>query len=185
MTRLKIMNPLKLVFVALGFVFFGLAFAGVFFPVLPTTPFLLLAAFCFSRGSARFDRWFTSTKLYQDYAETFLKHRAMTLKTKIFLCALASTMMLITFFIVPVIWVKILMIGFIVFMLSYFTLRIRTVSPEEDAAIKAEEKALREARAQTPVSLKETVEEVRVMHEEMRDESPAPLQALAAKDERE
>jgi len=40
-----------------GSISLGLGILGIFFPVLPTTPFLLLAAFCYGRGSTRFYHW--------------------------------------------------------------------------------------------------------------------------------
>jgi len=85
-------DNMKIIYVILGFVSMGLGIAGSFLPGLPTVPFLLLASFCFARGSERFHGWFTQTKIYKNYLEDFEKNRSMTLKTKIGLLCLSSTM---------------------------------------------------------------------------------------------
>ena len=66
-----------------GFVSFGLAMIGVVIPILPTTPFVLLAAFCFARSSDRLNAWFKSTKVYQKVLEGYMKKREMTVKVKL------------------------------------------------------------------------------------------------------
>ena len=68
-----------------GFVCFGLGALGAVLPILPTVPFLLGAAFCFARSSARLDAWFHGTKLYRNVLEGFTKKRAMTVKAKLLL----------------------------------------------------------------------------------------------------
>ena len=68
-----------------GFVCFGLGALGAVLPILPTVPFLLGAAFCFARSSARLDAWFLGTKLYRNVLEGFTKKRAMTVKAKLLL----------------------------------------------------------------------------------------------------
>ena len=60
----------------------GLGIVGIFLPALPTVPFLLLASFCFSKGSKRFHDWFIQTKLYKNHLENFEKNKSMTLKNK-------------------------------------------------------------------------------------------------------
>ncbi len=66
-----------------GLICFGLAMVGVVLPILPTTPFLLVAAFCFARSSDKLNTWFRSTKLYHKVLEDYVQKRSMTLKAKL------------------------------------------------------------------------------------------------------
>lgn len=168
------MNPVRILFIALGFIFFGLGALGVVLPILPTTPFLLLASFFFAKGSERFNNWFISTKLYNDYLDSYVKHRSMTRKTKIKILALATTMLVISLIAVPVIYARIFIAAVIAFMYYYFAFRIKTITPEELAAQKAADKAAREQAEQEAITLRETLGEVREMHEEMLEDMPEP-----------
>ena len=85
---------MKIIYIIIGLIATGLGFIGTFLPGLPTVPFLLLASFCFAKGSRRFDRWFKSTKLYKNHLEDFEKNRSMSLKTKIILLLFSSAIML-------------------------------------------------------------------------------------------
>ncbi len=132
---------MKPLFATLGFVFFILGAIGVFLPVLPTTPFLLLASFCFAKSSKRFNDWFLSRKLYKKHLEGFVKNRSMTLRTKVGLCSFASCMLLIAFFLTDILFLRIFIIGLIAFKYYYFIFRIKTIKPaqqseeEEESAI--------------------------------------------------
>ncbi len=68
-----------------------LGFIGIFVPLLPTTPFVLLAAFCFSRGSSRCERWLLDHKLFGPMVRDWRATRAVPLRAK----QLASVMMAI------------------------------------------------------------------------------------------
>ena len=85
---------MKIIYIIIGLIATGLGFIGAFLPGLPTVPFLLLASFCFAKGSRRFDKWFKSTKLYKNHLEDFEKNRSMSLKAKIGILLFSSGMML-------------------------------------------------------------------------------------------
>ncbi|NLB21167.1 MAG: DUF454 domain-containing protein [Clostridium sp.] len=120
---------LKYVYISLGFVFFALGAIGALVPVLPTTPFLLLASAFFAKGSDKYTIWFHSTKLYKNHLKTFYENRSMTRKTKIFLLTFATTMMFLSLLSLPNIYGKISLALLIVYLHYYFHYRIKTVPP--------------------------------------------------------
>lgn len=73
---------MKIFFIILGCITLIIGGIGVILPILPTTPFLLVASFCFAKSSDRLNRWFKGTKLYQNNLESFSKGEGMTIKTK-------------------------------------------------------------------------------------------------------
>lgn len=83
----------KILYLLLGFVGLGLGALGVVLPVLPTVPFLMLAAFCFARSSERVNRWFKGTKLYQENLKDFVAGKGMTAKTKVRIIVTVSLLM--------------------------------------------------------------------------------------------
>ncbi len=120
-------NPVRIVWLLIGFLAMGLGAVGIVLPVLPTTPFLLLASFCLAKGSARFHRWFTGTKLYKKHLESFVENRTMTLKTKFSLLIPASCMLLLAFLAMQNVYGRVFIIFLILFKYVYFFTRIRTV----------------------------------------------------------
>ncbi|CUU04380.1 hypothetical protein JGI2_01116 [Candidatus Kryptobacter tengchongensis] len=73
----------RFVLISLGFIFVGLGILGAFLPVLPTTPFLLLAAACFARSSKKFYNWLLNHKVFGSYIKNYREQRAITLRGKI------------------------------------------------------------------------------------------------------
>ena len=76
------MSIKRITFVVLGCVSLALAVIGVVLPILPTVPFLALAAFCFAKSSDRLNNWLINTKFYQNNLADFKAGKGMTVKTK-------------------------------------------------------------------------------------------------------
>ncbi len=120
-------RSIRALYIVLGFFFVGLGALGAFLPILPTTPFLLLASYFFSKGSKRFEKWFMGTNLYKNYLEEFLANRSMTLKTKVKLLSLATSVLLLSAYMVKIIHVRIVIAFIILFMYYYFIFKIKTI----------------------------------------------------------
>jgi uncharacterized membrane protein YbaN (DUF454 family) len=73
----------KRLLVMAGLLCLGLGAAGIFLPVLPTTPFLLLAAACFMRSSHRLHEWLLTNRWLGTYIRNYREHKAITKRTKI------------------------------------------------------------------------------------------------------
>ena len=117
---------IKLLCIALAFLFLGLGILGIILPILPTTPFLLLASFFFAKGSDRFNKWFISTKIYKNHLEDFIKTRAMTLRKKLCILLPVSTMLIITFILIDSLYARIGIGLVMIFKYYYFFTHIKT-----------------------------------------------------------
>lgn len=120
-------NLIRIIWLILGFVAIGIGAVGVVLPVLPTTPFLLLASFCLAKGSERFHTWFTQTKLYKTHLDDFVKTRSMTLKSKFTILLPASAMLILAFIMMPNWYGRGFIIFLIIFKYVYFFTRIKTI----------------------------------------------------------
>lgn len=119
--------------VILGLLFFGIGALGAVLPVLPTTPFLLAAAFFFAKGSERFHKWFVSTNLYRRYIEQAVKNKAMDRKSKRNMLLVLGIVFSIGLIFSPMI-AKIIILLVAAFHFYYFLFRVKTVPCNEEAA---------------------------------------------------
>ena len=102
------MNPVKkVVFVSVGCLCVALGVAGTFLPVLPTTPFLLAAAFLFSRSSQRLNSWLVKTKVYKAYVEPINSGEGIPVRKKASILGVSYAVMAVSAITVarPSVWV--------------------------------------------------------------------------------
>lgn len=118
---------IKSLYIIIGLVSLGFGVIGIFLPVLPTTPLLLLASFCFMKGSERFEIWFKGTQLYKKHLESFVKEKSMTLRQKLTLLLFADAMIIMAMIMVDKLFVRIMLVGVIIYKYYYFITKIKTI----------------------------------------------------------
>lgn len=124
-----IFASVKIVLTIIGLLSLGLGVAGIFLPLLPTTPLLLLAAWCFIRSSSRLYDWLLNHPYLGEYIRNFRENKAISLRVKV--VSVAMIWLTIGYCIVAVVeeywWAQVAMLALAVaitwHILSYATLK--------------------------------------------------------------
>lgn len=117
----------RIILLAGGFIFVGIGILGMFLPLLPTTIFFLLAAWCFARSSVKFYNWLHHNKLFGKYLRSYRLEKGMTLGSKIFSVSFLWTgIILSSMFATDNIYVRMLLL-IIAIGVSWHILAIKTI----------------------------------------------------------
>ncbi|AZG72898.1 YbaN family protein [Shewanella livingstonensis] len=110
-------------FLIIGLCSLALGLIGIALPLLPTVPFILLAAFCFARSNDRLHHWLVTHPWFAEGINQWQSKRALSrpLKQKAMLMSCLSFM--VSIIIVPIVWVKIMLLC-MMFVLLFFLWRI-------------------------------------------------------------
>ena len=120
------------ILVVTGSIFVGLGVIGIFIPLLPTTPFLLLAAVCYARGSERFYNWLIGNKWLGNYIRNYREGKGTPLRVKtasIFLLWLTIGYSVI--FIIDILIIRIILLA-IALGVTIHLIRIPTLKYNDD-----------------------------------------------------
>ena len=117
----------KKLLLVLGFISLGLGVTGIVLPLLPTTPFLLLSTYCFSRSSEKFHRFILENKVFGQYIRDYNEKKGITLKNKIIAMSVLSVGIGYSFYKVPNIYMRgmlaVVFIGVSIHLLKLNTLK--------------------------------------------------------------
>lgn len=129
------MNIRKILYIIVGCLSLGVGAIGAVLPLLPSFPFLLLAAFCFAKSSKKLHNWFTGTKLYKDNLENYVKGEGMTRKTKIRIMVTVTILMSIGFVMMHAVPVGRIVLACVwVFHVLYFVFGVKTIKVSAEQA---------------------------------------------------
>ncbi|KIZ37824.1 MULTISPECIES: YbaN family protein [Stutzerimonas stutzeri subgroup] len=129
-------NPLiRSILLGVGWLAVVLGFVGIFLPVLPTTPFLLLAAACFVRSSQRFYDWLVGHPRLGPWFRDYLEGNGIPLKGKVYAIATMWISIGISCWLVPLMWARIGML-LSATLVTLYILRQRTLPVSNDTGFR-------------------------------------------------
>lgn len=121
----------RILLLSLGWLAIVLGTLGIVLPLLPTTPFVLLAAWCFARSSPRFHHWLLWRSPFGRYLRHWQRHRAMPPGAKGRAMLLIILTFAVSIWLVHMLWVRI-MLGIMLCVLLLFMWRIPVVAESTD-----------------------------------------------------
>lgn len=104
---------MKIALAVLGIISLVLGIIGIFLPLLPTTPFVLLSAYLFAKSSTRLHYWIMNHKVFGDYIRNYNEDKSISMQVKIMSIGMIwSSMFISIFFVVnDILWLQLLLAG--------------------------------------------------------------------------
>lgn len=132
------MDIRKAVLIFTGTVCVGLGVLGMFLPLMPTTVFLLLAAYCYSKSSDRFHNWLVNNRWCGPYIRNYKDGRGMTVRSKVSTIVLLWISIGISIWLISSkLWIVVLLVA-IAAAITIHLLWIKTYRPGDDENLAAE-----------------------------------------------
>lgn len=130
------MDIRKAILIFLGTVCVGLGVLGMFLPLMPTTVFLLLAAYCYSKSSEKFHTWLLTNRLCGKYITNYKSGRGITVRQKVSTClTLWASIGLSIWLIDGKLWVSLLLAAIAIGVTAHI-LWLKTYRPEAEEGAK-------------------------------------------------
>jgi uncharacterized protein len=120
---------IRVILIIAGSISVGLAMLGIILPVLPTTPFLLIAAACYIRSSEKLYNWLINNKYFGPYILNYQKHKGIPLHAKIIGIALLwLTIGYSAIYIISIDYIKVILliiaVGVTIYLISLKTIKM-------------------------------------------------------------
>jgi hypothetical protein len=123
-------EPIRALLIVIGTFCVALGVLGMFLPLLPTTPFLLLAAICYARSSERFYHWLMTNRWCGEYIRNYREGRGIPLKQKVLtILLLWLTIGSTAWLAISQLWVRWILFG-IAIGVTIHLVKIRTFKPK-------------------------------------------------------
>jgi len=126
-------RAVRALWITAGTISLALGIIGIVLPVLPTTPFLLLTAYCYDRGSERLHKWLMDNRVFGDYIRNYSEGRGIPMRAKVTaISVLWVTIGISAYFFMPWLWVRILLI-MIAVAVTIHLIRLPTLGKQDRA----------------------------------------------------
>ncbi|WP_434677551.1 YbaN family protein [Pseudomonas sp. R1-18] len=126
MPRTHRRRSVRYILLGAGWLSVALGVVGIFLPVLPTTPFLLLAAACFARSSPRFYYWLVNHKRLGPWIRDYLQGNGIPLKAKVYAIGMMWASIGLSCYLMPWPWLRVFMLVSAV-LVTIYILRQKTL----------------------------------------------------------
>ena len=119
------------IFITVGLLCVALGSIGIVLPILPTTPFFVLATVMFGKGSRGIYQRFVSTRLYRNHVASLVQSKSMTARAKACLLGMVTLVMMVAIIIASSWWIRLILVVVVLFHYYYFLLKIKTIKEEQ------------------------------------------------------